>query len=516
MRAHKINLLDCTLRDGGYYTNWDFKDNIVENYISAMQDLPVDLLEIGYRSIPKKEYFGKYFYYPDFVINKIHKLNRNNKRLALMFNEKDTLPEHLDKLLSGLDGKISLIRLAVDPTKFERALKLGEAIKKRGFNITFNLMYMSKYYQDKSFLAKLKELNGLVEYQIAVDSYGGMLPQQVKELVENMKSNCDEKVGFHGHNNLELAFANTLSAIDAGCDVVDGTIMGMGRGAGNLKTELLLTHFASKGILDFDFNILSKLIELWTPLHKEHEWGTNLPYMVSGANSLPQKDVMEWVTQRFYSFNSIIRALNNQKVGEQDNIRLPIFKPTQYYKNIVVIGGGPNAINHADAIKSFIDKLEDVCIIHASSKNAKSYEEIVCKQFFCLVGNEGHRLESVFNDLKSLTGQCILPPYPRKMGTYLPEVIKEKSFELAEVNFTDQFMDAHTSLALQTALDLKAESIYIAGYDGYDSQTISAKERSLIAENEYIFQKAMNKANLVSITSTHYSLKTESVYSLIS
>lgn len=516
MNINTFQILDCTLRDGGYYTNWDFNDLLVEKYIDAMQKLPVDFLEIGYRSIPKKEYFGKYFYYPDFIINKISKLNTGSKKLALMFNEKDTIPENLDKMLSGLEGKISLIRLAVDPSKFERALKLGEAIKKKGFNITFNLMYMSKYYQDKEFLSKLKELNGLVEYQIAVDSFGGILPHQVKELVENMKSNCREKVGFHGHNNLELAFANTLSAIDAGCDVVDSTIMGMGRGAGNLKTELLLTHLASKGTLDFDFDVLSELIELWSPLHKEHEWGTNLPYMVSGANSLPQKNVMEWVTQRFYSFNSIIRALNNQKLGEQDNIQLPLFKPTKFYKNVVIIGGGPNAINHAEAINSFIAKLNDVCIVHASSKNAKSYENAKCKQFYCLVGNEGHRLESVFNDLKSLTGQCVLPPYPRKMGTYLPKVIKDRSFELAEVNFTDKYLDAHTSLALQTALDLNAESIYIAGYDGYDSQTITAKERSLIAENEYIFQKATNKAKLVSITSTHYSLKTESIYSIIS
>ena len=515
MKNKTIEILDCTLRDGGYYTNWDFSNQLVEKYMVAMQSLPVDILEIGYRSTPQKDYLGKYFYFPDFAIDHINNMNQN-KRLALMFNEKITLPKDLDKMLNGLENKISIIRLAVNPANFERALVLGEAIRKRGFNITFNLMYMSKYYQDKSFLSKLNQLNGLVEYLNVVDSFGGMLPKQVKELVENVKASCTEKVGFHGHDNMELAFANTLAAIDAGCNIVDGTIMGMGRGAGNLKTELLLTYMASNGIVDFDFNVLSGIIEDWTPIHEKYEWGTNLPYMVSGANSLPQSDVMEWVTQRFYSFNSIIRALNNQKRGEQDNIRLPVFKPAESFNNVVVIGGGPNAVLHADAIKAFIAKLDNVCVVHASSKNAKSYEDVECKQLYCLVGNEGHRLESVFNDFKSFKGKCILPSFPRKMGTYLPDVIKNMSFELAEVNFTDKYKDAHTTLAMQSALDLNAKNIYIAGYDGYDSQFITAKERSLISENEYIFQKATERVNLFSITSTHYSIKTESVYSIIS
>lgn len=515
MNKHGLEILDCTLRDGGYYTNWDFSKNIVDSYMESMQKLPVDILELGYRSIQQKSYFGKYFYFPDIVVEQIAKQN-HFKRLALMFNEKETTPKDLPKMLAGLEGKIDLIRLAVNPANFERAITLAEAIKTKGFNVSFNLMYMSNYYQDNVFFSKLELINGLVEYLNVVDSYGGMLPNQVKELVRNVKMSCTEKVGFHGHDNLELAFANTLAAIDAGCDIVDATILGMGRGAGNLKTELLLTHLISKGEVDFDFNLLSGLVETWTPLREEHQWGTNLPYMVSGANSLPQKDVMEWVTQRYYSFNSIIRALNNQKRGEQDNFRLPIFKPTDSYKNVIIIGGGPNAANHADAIKVFVDKLDDACVVHASSKNAKSYEDVKCKQFYCLVGNEGRRLESVFNDLNFFAGQCILPPFPRKMGTYLPDTIKDKSFELSEVNFTDKFMDAHTSLALQTALDLNAESIYIVGYDGYNSQLITAKERNLISENEYIFKKAIEKVNIVSMTSTNYSLRTESVYSIIS
>jgi len=509
-----MEILDCSLRDGGYYTNWDFDDKLVEKYFLVMNNLPVDILEIGYRSTIQEVYMGKYFYLPNFVLDKIDQYNQN-KRLALMFNEKSIRLEHLDELLNGLSPLISLIRLAVDPENMKRATILAKAINERGFSVAFNVMYMSEYAKNIDFLKSLQILNGVVEYLNIVDSYGGLLPEETTQLVKVIKSNVDVKLGYHGHNNLELAFANTLVAIEAGCEIVDATILGMGRGAGNLKTELLLTYQASIGKTDFDFNQLSALIEAWTPLYKEHEWGTNLPYMVSGANSLPQKDVMEWVTQRYYSFNSIIRALQNQKTGEADNIRLPVFNPKKCFENVVIIGGGPNAKLHAEAVKYFINQLDNVCLIHASSKNAKSYEDVDIDQFFCLVGNEGYRLEEVFNDLNHFHGQCVLPAYPRKMGTYIPEILKDVAFELNEVRFTDKYHDSHTVLALQTSIDLKAKNIYLVGYDGYPKNAITHKEQILIYENEYSFSRITKDVQLKSILPSEYKLEVLSVYSLI-
>ncbi|MCB2219429.1 MAG: aldolase catalytic domain-containing protein [Bacteroidetes bacterium] len=515
MKTKNFEVLDCTLRDGGYYTNWDFDDEIVERYLKNIDKLPVDIIEIGYRSMPEKDYKGKYFYLPDFVLVKIEKLNIS-KEIAIMFNEKSVIPEHLDVLLPGLKPVVSIIRLAVNPENFDRAVILAKAIKDKGFDVTFNMMYMSKYYKDEAFLNKLSQADGIVRYLNLVDSYGGLLPNQVKELVEVVKSKTKITLGYHGHNNLELGMANSLVALEAGCEIVDGTITGMGRGAGNLKTELLLTHLVSQGIVDFDFNALSALVEEFEEMQKHYGWGTNLPYMVSGANSLPQSDVMEWVTQRWYSFNSIIRALHIQKAGEDDNLKLSLFKPEKNFKYVIIIGGGLSAVKHAEAVKQFIKSLDDVCIVHASSKNAKSYEDVNCKQFYCLVGNEGHRLEKVFNDLKTFHGECILPPFPRKMGTYIPEVLRNNSFELEKVNFTDKYKDAHTSLALQTAIDLQAEFVYLVGYDGYNKSEITSKEQALISENEYLFGRMINyNFQFKSLLKTNYTLIVDSIYAKV-
>ncbi|HRZ42510.1 MAG TPA: aldolase catalytic domain-containing protein [Bacteroidales bacterium] len=514
MNKLPFEILDCTLRDGGYYTQWDFSDQLVNTYMEAMQHMPVGILEIGYRSLPQKEYFGKYFYLPEYVIEELGPL-AGSKEMSLMFNEKDVRPKDLSTLLKGLKPWVKLIRLAVDPNNFDRSVILAEAIREQGFDVAMNLMYMSKFVNDTTFLAKLNRLNGLARYLNLVDSYGGMLPAQVTELTHKVKSNCDVTVGFHGHNNLELAFANTLAALEAGCGIVDSTILGMGRGAGNLKTELLLAFLASQGQAEFNFNKLSTLVEAWLPMYNQHEWGTNLPYMVSGANSLPQKDVMEWVSQRFYSINSIIRALHYQKEGDAAEQPLPVFKAEATYKNIIIIGGGPNSVVHASAIKQFTESLDNVCIIHASAKNAKSYEELSIPQHFCLVGNEGYRLESVFNNLSNFNGKCILPPSPRKMGTYFPDVIKDLVFELEKVDFTDRYQDSHTALALQIALIKKAENVYIAGYDGYSSGSITQREQGLFNENEYTFSKIKGLVNIFSLTPTFYSLPLKSVYSLL-
>jgi 4-hydroxy 2-oxovalerate aldolase len=511
-----IKLLDCTLRDGGYYTNWDFDKELVQSYFESFNQLPADYLEIGYRSFPMKNYLGEYFYCPVFVMEQAKEWS--DKKLVIILNEKDIRKEHVKDLLSPCVGLITMVRLAIDPQNFTRALGLAEAVKAMGFEVGFNVMYMSTWSEQREFLNQIQEVTGLADYFYMVDSFGGVYPQDVKDTFELVRSKTDVKIGFHGHNNLELALINTLTALECGADIVDATITGMGRGAGNLKTELLLTALNAKHELEVDFNSLSNIVSAFEKLQHEHGWGTNLPYMVSGANSLPQKEVMDWVTQRFYSFNSIIRALQNQKDNKVDNQKLEVFSAEKSYKNIVIIGGGPNAALHAGAVKEFISRQEDICIIHASSKNAAHYKMLDVPQYFCLVGSEGHRLEKVFNDLGGFAGLCVLPPYPRKMGTYIPKALEGKSFELKEINFTDLVKDAHTVLALQTAKNLAASNIYVVGYDGYQEGYISKTELALAKENEQIFEDFQQdkKHNLTSFTPTHYrNLHVESIYSFL-
>lgn len=511
----KIQILDCTLRDGGYYTNWDFDKSLVDNYLACTNNLPIDYLEVGYRSIPMKGYLGKYFYCPVYELADLK--SKSNKKLVIILNEKDIRTEHLDQLLKPIQGLVDMVRIAIDPENLGRAIVLAQGIKKLGFEVGFNVMYMSKWKTYGDFVKELKNIDGIADYFYMVDSYGGVYPQDVIDTISLVKSNTNCKLGFHGHNNLELALINSLTAMEHGVDMIDATIWGMGRGAGNVKTELLLTALNSRIGLDVDFNALGRVVNSFEDLLAKYQWGTNLPYMISGSNSLPQKDVMDWVTTRFYSFNSIIQALQNQKDKVKDNERLPALVSAHQSSEVLIIGGGKCAAEHAEGIIEFINSKQNLTVIHASSKNANLYKSIKNKQIFCLVGSEGHRMETVFENLGDFEGLCVLPPFPRKMGTYIPASVREKSYELPVIEFTDKYKDSHTALALQTALLLQAENVFIAGYDGYQDVQITQKERDLTDENEYLFSLFANSnKQLISLTPSVYKkLNYNSVYSFI-
>lgn len=507
-----MKILDCTLRDGGYYTNWDFNTSIVDSYIQAMNRLPVDYLEVGYRNNPTKEYLGKFGYTPTSVLKLLRE--QCTKKIAIMLNEKSTMPKDLEYLLSPIQGMADMVRIAIDPKNIDRSIELAKAVKYMGFEVGFNVMYMSKWAEMDGFLPKLTNINDIVDLFCMVDSFGGITPQEVKNTITEVRKYTTVPIGFHGHNNLQLGLSNTLTAIDCGIDYVDATITGMGRGAGNLKMELLLTYLNKHKGLEVDFNVLGDVITAFMPLKEKYGWGTNLPYMLSGANNIPQKEVMDWVTNRVYSFNSIVRALDNRKNNAEDNARFPLLEVSAKYDQVIVIGGGDNALEHRDAIESFILSHPNTAMVFATARQAKAYLKLSVSKYYCLVGNESHRLIKNIGADK-FDGICVLPPYPRKMGTEVPDFATKSTYELESIDFVEQYKDSVTSVALQLAMAITDGEIYVVGYDGYPGNVLSEKEVSLTNENKIIFEAFTSFKNhqLKSLTPSIYKeLNVESVY----
>jgi len=509
-------ILDCTLRDGGYYTNWDFSRDLVEEYCKAMEGLPIDYVEIGYRSISLKGYLGEYFYCPEYAMKALKKA-MPSKKLVIILDEKNIRPEHLADLLTPCLPYISMVRIAIDPKNFKRAIKLAKSVKEFGFEVAFNVMYMSTWKEAPLFLDELAGLEHVIDYFYMVDSYGGIMPQDVKDITALVKSKTQVPLGFHGHNNLEMALINTLTAVEEGCAMIDATITGMGRGAGNLRTELLLTFLESKKEDSVKFSAMSGVVSSFENLKKQYGWGTNLPYMFSGAFSLPQKQVMEWVGMNRYPIGNILNALHNQKELLDDNIKLPILDCGSYFKSAIVLGGGKSTNNHYPAIKKLAEKNSNICIIHAGARNVSIYLDVDCVQYYALAGFESEKLLRTIGDISKLKHKCVYPPFPRKMGTIIPDSIKEISVELKELTFTKASKDSPMALAIQTALDLGVTNIFLAGFDGYDT-TIDQTQFMLAQENQNILNDAMEieKLTITSITPTKYKkVGTTSIYSII-
>ena len=515
---NKFKILDCTLRDGGYYTDWDFDDTLVEVYAEAMESLPIDYVEVGYRSIPLKGYLGQYFYCPEYVLERLKTL-MPSKELTIILNEKDIRASHIsDGLLDPCKPYISLIRIAIDPQNMERAIDLAKEVKNEGFKVAFNVMYMSNWKADSSFLNHLKGVDDVIDYFYMVDSYGGVMPEDVKETITLVKSKTNVPIGFHGHDNLEMALINTITAIDAGCDIVDATVTGMGRGAGNLKTELLLTYLENAKGLPVKYRELSKVVSEFEELRKLHQWGTSLPYMFSGAKSLPQKQVMEWVGMNRYPLGSIINALNNQQQDIKDNLKLPVLKKVEKYKKAIILGGGLSSLSHKKAIQKFFGNTKtEACLVHAGTRNVLEYLDVKCDQYYGLVGFESDKLLKQIGDFSKIDQTCIYPPYPRPMGTSIPIEIQKLSKELGAITFTDATSDSPMALAIQAAIDLGAKEIYLVGFDGYDIN-INQNQFVIAHENQEVIDDAVNVSGVEvkTFTPTKYkNIEVLSIYSFL-
>lgn len=511
-----MKILDCTLRDGGYYTDWDFDSQTVDSYIKAMNTLPIDYLEIGYRNNPSKEYLGKFGYSPVSVLK--HLRENCTKKLVVMLNEKSTKPSDLETLLGPIVGLVDMIRIAIDPKNFDRAVVLAKAVKAMGFEVGFNCMYMSKWSTEyEGFLTKLSALNDFCDLFCMVDSFGGVTPEDVTNIYNEVRANTTVPVGFHGHNNLQLGLINTITAMKLGVDYVDATILGMGRGAGNLNMELLLTYLNAHEGIQVDFNVLGDVISAFTPLMEKYQWGTNLPYMLAGANRIPQKEVMDWVTNRVYSFNSIVRALENRKNQEDDNAKYPVLVSNKKYDKVLIIGGGNSVIEHFAGIRDYILNNENIAIVFATARHARLFQNVKCPKFYALVGSESRRM-SANVDAAHFTDTAVLPPYPRTMGTDVPGFAMSHTYELKEITFTSAYQDSCTTLAIQTAMEICDGELFLVGYDGYPGSILSEKEMALTNENRTLFNDFCNVYgyNLISLTPTLYhELNLVSIYQFI-
>ncbi|MBQ4395324.1 MAG: aldolase catalytic domain-containing protein [Paludibacteraceae bacterium] len=516
----EFKIFDCTLRDGGYYTNWDFPVAMVEKYLKAMNQLPVDYVELGYRSLDNAVYHGEYNYLPKSVLEKCKEWCPDKKR-SVMINLKEVDEQSIHSLIKNLSSYVHLIRFATRPEDVEKAIRVAKVTKSYGLKVALNIMYMSTWVEDPKFADHLQGLEDAVDYLVMVDSYGSVFPQQIQPCVEQLRKYFKGQIGFHGHNNLELAFANTLAAIDAGVEIVDATMKGMGRGAGNLKMELLLTYCA-KYDDTIALNVLMETLEDFELLHKEYNWGTNLPYIVSGCNSLPQKDIMEWITKKRYSAISIVQRLQTHikpKVAQE--VTYPLL-PLVNEPNAVtyLIGGGQTIPIHIDAILELIrNQSKKVRLIFSSAKHLSLFDSVPqeVERYIYLVGIEGKRIEKQIHSVRA-TDYFVVMKQRTPMEMYVPASISTQLYALPEKNVSaeeDEYRDSPLFVSLEIAQYFNTLPIYLLGYDGYEPGSQN-DAYDLMEENQRIIDAFSGKNSLYSLLPTRYQhIKEQSLYSLL-
>jgi len=517
-----VKILDCTLRDGGYYNNWDFSPSLVSQYCDYISQLPIDYIEIGYRSEPKKEYFGQYFYLPISTIKNIKNRLSSKQKIAVMLNYKDLNSDNLPKLLSGVEGIVDLVRIATPCGEIQEALKISALIKNLGFEVGINLMYLSQWSNgDLLSISTALENGGQdVDFIYLVDSYGGVTPLELRGIIKKLKESVKIPMGFHGHNNIELAFANAIVCLEEELGFIDSTVLGMGRGAGNLKTELILTYLQNRDIKSFNYSELSGLVSLFEPLLEYYRWGTNFAYMVSGSKSLPQQNIMDWLSTNRYSIDDIVAKINpyNQELRNEFREIGDISGEELRNKKFLIVGGGSSVLDHKNAIEEFLKNNSEIVLLYSSTHHIDLFVELKNKKILCLVESKNNKITTLgktiiqsvdcFIDLASGNKKIVQNQYY--------ELAKTKIYSLNTTAFAGD-IDSPLAISMQVAINLKFASIFLVGFDGYDKGHSYGKY-ILHQETQNIIDGfgGIGIGNIFSITPSKYiGVKMLSIYSMI-
>ena len=240
-------ILDCTLRDGGYYNDWNFSWEFVDKYLLACQAARVSVVEIGFRFPLKREALGRFAHSPAPLL-RVALSDRKSSPFdyAVMINAVDYLQgdgeaieeDLLHTMFPGInDDAVQIVRIAFVFDALNGAVKLAQVLRAKGYKIWLNLMRCGQLENLQLDLASEAVGQNEIDAFCLADSFGGCSPDRIKRLFENLASKTAVPLGFHGHDNRGLVHANVRSALEAGASWIDSTFYGMGRGRETLKQK---------------------------------------------------------------------------------------------------------------------------------------------------------------------------------------------------------------------------------------------------------------------------------------
>lgn len=318
-----IKILDCTLRDGGYVNNWNFGYENIKKIISNLSFAKIDYIECGF--LKDIEYDLNKSIFNEFSFES------NIPKLALMLNYGDF---DLNKLLR-LDFKNYILRVAFKKDKCDEALEFCAALIKNGFNVFINPMNTISY-SDYELLDLIDKVNKIKPKTLTiVDTLGQMNKNDTISLFYLFDKNLNESIsiGYHSHNSLALSFSNVQAILEKKSRrsiIIDSSLFGIGRGAGNLQTELLTQYLNDYYQKKYEtIPILKTIQEIINPIFEANPWGYSVPYRIAALNSC-HPDYAKYLIDKKVNIEVIDKVLKNIPTEKRASF------DCDFIKNIVI------------------------------------------------------------------------------------------------------------------------------------------------------------------------------------
>ena len=291
----QIKVLDATVRDGGLVNSFRFTDDFVRDLYKTNIKAGVDYMEFGYKadkSMFSVDDFGKWKFCDEDDIRDIVGDNNTDLKISVMADVGRC--DYKNDIIERANSAIDMVRVATYVTTMPAAIDMIEDAAKKGYETTCNIMAISNAQEGDLAIALDMLGKSCVNGVYIVDSFGALVPEQIKRICNkylDMADKYDKQIGIHAHNNQQLAFANTIEAVSEGVNLLDATYDGMGRGAGNCPMELLLGFLKNPKYKLFP--VIRFIEEHMNKLREDGVlWGYGVPYMITGQlNQHPREAI---------------------------------------------------------------------------------------------------------------------------------------------------------------------------------------------------------------------------------
>ncbi len=292
-----IRVMDVTIRDGGLCNNFGFSDEFVSELYKTNVKSGVDYMEFGYKAskniFSEKEY-GKWKFCNEEDIRAIVGENNSDMKISVMADVGRC--DYKTDFLPKSESVIDMVRVACYVHQMSAAVEMIEHLHSLGYETSCNIMAVSQVSSDQILQALEMLAQSSVDVIYLVDSFGSLYPENACDLAQKYVDVAEKNgkiVGFHAHNNQNLAFANTIETLSYGVSYLDASMQGMGRGAGNCAMELLLGFL--KNPKYNVYNLLDFIERYMLPLKEQGiKWGYDIPYMLTGLFNRHPRSAIEF------------------------------------------------------------------------------------------------------------------------------------------------------------------------------------------------------------------------------
>lgn len=533
-----LTVLDCSLRDGGYYTAWNFKRELVDAYLRAMETAGIDAVEIGFRTLQQHRFMGAFAYSTDEYLRQLPLPEK--AMIGVMVNANELINASpgpaatIDLLFShARSSPVDLVRIAVHFSELEHCRGAVRRLKQLGYQVGINLMQMSAQSLEGIAEAVHTVRNwDSVDVLYFADSLGNMNPAAIDAVMQSMREHWSGAIGVHLHDNMNLAMVNALAAVEAGAEWVDCTVLGMGRGAGNTRTELFLNELNRRTIGGYYPEAVYPLaLEDFEHLRQRYQWGhNNLLYYLSASYGVHPSYVQTLIGDGHHDAHHVVTALHylrdcNASSYTSDNLHKALLgyngdcggtwdaTDLALDEELMLIGAGPQLGEHLGAIYSYVQRRRPVVLCLNFIESFP--EEMVNAYVAC------HTMRLLTNaDRFTTSNRPLIMPLnaaPVTVRCKLENVeicdygmrIEDGVFEASPTYCTIPAMRV-LAYALALGMAVRPRRILLAGFDGFDQG--DPRQQELIKIFDCYTQSA-KAVPLLAVTPTTFPVAQSSIYS---